>query len=64
MVTASLIAKIMLEDWGLATCLGSVPWAIIAGGAGYWVSLKFIRAYRHEKSLRRARRQRAAVSFS
>lgn len=52
---AQLMAKIMLEDWGLAMCLGAVPWAIITGGIGYWLSLKFIRAYRHEKAMRRAR---------
>lgn len=51
----TLMAKIMLEDWGLAMALGSVPWAAIAGGTGYWLSLKFIRAYRHEKAVRRAR---------
>ena len=52
---ATIMAKVMLEDWGVAMCVGSVPWAVIAGGVGYGVSLKFIRAYRREKAMRRGR---------
>lgn len=50
-----LMAQIMLEDWGLAMCVGSIPWALLTGGISYWLSLKFIRAYRHEKAARRMR---------
>lgn len=50
------MAKIMLEDWGLAMCVGSIPWAALVGGTGYWLSLKFIQAYRHEEAARRQRR--------
>jgi uncharacterized protein len=50
-----IVIEIMLEDWGIAMCLGSIPWAAIAGGIGYWVSLTFIRAYRRERAVRRER---------
>jgi uncharacterized protein len=53
---AQLMAKIMLEDWGLAMIVGCLPWAVIVGGGGYWGSLKFMTAYRREKAARRARR--------
>jgi uncharacterized protein len=51
-----LMAGLLLEDWGLAMAVGSIPWAIITGGLGYALSLRFIRAYRHERAVRRARR--------
>ena len=47
-----MTAKVVLEDWGLAMCLGSVPWAALVGAAGYWLSLEFIRAYRRERAKR------------
>ncbi|WP_374314006.1 DUF2062 domain-containing protein [Dongia sp.] len=50
-----IMAKVLLEDWGLAMCVGSVPWAALVGGIGYYASLKFLRAYRREKAARRAR---------
>jgi uncharacterized protein (DUF2062 family) len=50
-----IMAKVLLEDWGLAMCVGSVPWAALVGGTGYYASLKFLRAYRREKAARRAR---------
>jgi uncharacterized protein (DUF2062 family) len=53
---AQLMAKVMVEDWGIAMCVGSIPWAALTGGAGYWLSVKFIRAYRHERAARRLRR--------
>jgi uncharacterized protein (DUF2062 family) len=52
---AELLAKILLEDWGLTMLVGSIPWAAIVGGLGYWGSLKFVEAYRREKAARRAR---------
>ncbi len=50
-----LMAKVMLEDLGLTMLVGSVPWAALVGGLGYWGSLKFVEAYRREKAARRAR---------
>jgi hypothetical protein len=29
-----IMAKVLLEDWGLAMCVGSVPWALFVGGGG------------------------------
>lgn len=37
---AQLMAKVLLEDWGLAMCVGSIPWAALVGGVGYWLSLR------------------------
>ncbi len=51
---AVLMARMVLEDWGLAMCLGSIPWAALAGALGYRASLKFIHAYRHRRATRRA----------
>ncbi|MBI2253388.1 MAG: DUF2062 domain-containing protein [Proteobacteria bacterium] len=50
-----LLTKILLEDWGLTMLVGSIPWAALVGGLGYWGSLKFVEAYRREKAARRAR---------
>jgi uncharacterized protein (DUF2062 family) len=50
-----LLAKILLEDWGLTMLVGSIPWAAIVGALGYWGSLKFVEAYRREKAARRAK---------
>ena len=52
---AELLVRILLDDWGLTMLVGSIPWAIIVGGLGYWGSVKFITAYRREKAARRAR---------
>jgi len=52
---AELLAKILLDDWGLTMLVGSIPWALIVGGLGYWGSVKFITAYRRERAARRAR---------
>ena len=51
---AVLMARMMLEDWGLAMCLGSIPWAALAGTLGYRASLNFIHAYRHRRARLRA----------
>ncbi|MBI2253386.1 MAG: hypothetical protein HYU58_02070 [Proteobacteria bacterium] len=53
---AELLAKILLEDWGVTMVIGSIPWAAIVGALGYWGSFKFVEAYRREKAARRARR--------
>ncbi|WP_374377555.1 DUF2062 domain-containing protein [Dongia sp.] len=51
-----LMAKVMLEDLGLTMLVGSIPWAALVGGLGYWGSMKFIERYRREKAARRARK--------
>jgi len=51
-----LMVEIMLKDWGLAMCLGSIPWAILTGALGYWLTLSTVRTYRRRRSERRQRR--------
>lgn len=48
----------LLTYWGLPIVLGSVPWTILIGWAGYRLSLNFIRAYRRSRAERMARRAR------
>lgn len=51
-----LMTKIMVKDWGLSMCLGSIPWAAITGALGYWLTLKAVRTYRHGRAERRHRK--------
>lgn len=51
-----LMTKIMVKDWGLAMCLGSIPWATITGALGYWLTLGTVRAYRRRRGERRQRK--------
>ena len=48
----ALVAKIFLEDWGIAMALGSVPWMALAAGIGYVGSLAFIRRHRRQVAKR------------
>lgn len=33
--------KLLLKDWGISMALGCIPWAIIGGFAGYYLTLRF-----------------------
>ncbi|TDQ83181.1 hypothetical protein A8950_1466 [Dongia mobilis] len=51
-----IMGRVLLLDWGVAMWLGSIPWAIVSGWLGYRYSLKFVRAHRHARAERMARR--------
>lgn len=54
-----IMSKVLILDWGLAMWVGSLPWAAATGFLGYRYSLKFVRAYRHARAERMARRHQA-----
>jgi uncharacterized protein (DUF2062 family) len=50
------LGQMLLMDWGIAMLVGSLPWGILFGALGYRYSLRFIRAHRHARAERMARR--------
>lgn len=44
-------ADLFLRDWGVSIALGSIPWGIIFGAVGYYLTVRFSR-------MRQQRRQR------
>jgi len=53
-----------VRDWGLAVWIGCIPWSALLALAGYRASLRFIRAHRHAKAQRLARRHAARLPSS
>jgi len=39
-------ARILFLDWGLAMCVGALPWCALIGWLGYKLGLRFARRYR------------------
>ena len=57
LATTEAISKALLLDWGIAMWLGSFPWAALIGALGYWITLRFVLAYRHARAERIERRR-------
>lgn len=50
------LVRVLFLDWGITMLVGSLPWAVVSAALGYRYSLKFIRAHRHARAGRMARR--------
>ncbi len=55
-----LWTKTLLIGWGLPLTIGSIPWAVSSAALSYFLSLRFVRAYKQ----RRAARMRKAAAPS
>ena len=51
--------SIAAEVWGVPLLIGCLPWSVLGGFAGYYLSLRFIRRHRAAKQRGRLRRKRA-----
>lgn len=51
-----LIFDLFVKDWGFSMCVGCLPWAVVFGFGGYYVTMRFMRTY-HEIKEKRMRKR-------
>lgn len=59
---AMLYTKTLLIGWGLPLTIGSLPWAISSGIISYYLSLRFVRAYKERRAERMAQAVRPSAT--
>lgn len=52
--SAAVWSKTLLIGWGVPMTIGAVPWAVTSAAISYFLSLRFVRAYRARRSVRMA----------
>jgi uncharacterized protein (DUF2062 family) len=45
-------SKMLLIGWGLPMSIGAIPWAVSSAAISYFVSLRFVRAYKARRTVR------------
>ena len=53
--------SIAAEVWGVPLLLGCLPWSVLGGLSGYYLSLRFIRRHRAAKQRRRLQQKTTAI---
>ena len=53
--------SIAAEVWGVPLLIGCLPWSVLGGLSGYYLSLRFIRRHRAAKQRRRLQQKTTAI---